>query len=84
MTNASNDPSTYTTRAGLFYYFLGNINPKLRSVLRCTQLIACVTTKNLEKYGFDMVLKPFIQDTNKLSEVGSRSYTCCIASTKIC
>ena len=55
---------------GLFYYFLGNIHPKLRSVHRCTQLIACVTTPILEKYGFEMVLKPFIQDANRLSEVG--------------
>lgn len=45
---------------GLFYYFLGNIKPQLRSVLRCTQLVACVTTTNLEKYGFDKVLQPFI------------------------
>ncbi len=57
----------------LFYYFLGNINPMLRSVLKCTQLIACVTTEYLEKYGFDMILKPFIQDANRLSEVGSHA-----------
>ena len=58
----------------LFYYFLGNIQPKLRSTLRCTQLLACVTTPNLEKYGFDMVLRPFIQDANKLSEVHCTCY----------
>ena len=29
-----------------------------------------MTTVNLEKYGYDMVLKPFIQDANKLSKVG--------------
>ncbi len=57
--------------AGVFYYLLGNIEPKLRSTLKCIQLIACVTTENLEKYGFDMVLKPFIQDANILSEVSN-------------
>lgn len=55
--------------AGVFYYLIGNIEPKLRSSLRCIQLIACVTTVNLEKYGYDMVLKPFIEDANKLSKV---------------
>ena len=53
----------------MFYYFLGNIDPKLRSVLKCTQLIACVSVPNLEKYGFENVLKPFIEDANKLAEV---------------
>lgn len=54
---------------GMFYYFLGNIEPKLQSTLKSIQLIACVTTENLEKYGFDMVLKPFIEDANLLSKV---------------
>lgn len=55
--------------AGVFYYFLGNIEPKLRSALKCIQLIACITTQNLEKYGFEVILEPFIRDANKLSEV---------------
>lgn len=54
---------------GCFYYLLGNIEPRLRSVLRCIQLIACVTMPNLQKYGFEMVLKPFIEDANTLSKV---------------
>lgn len=54
----------------MFYYFLGNISPKRRSALRCTQLIACVSAPNLQKYGFEMILKPFIQEANKLTEVG--------------
>ena len=58
---------------GMFYYFLGNIRPKLRSALRCTQLIACVTTPILNKYGFEMVLKPFIDEVNKLTEVSWHS-----------
>ena len=57
--------------AGLFYYFLGNIPPKMRSSLRCTQLIACVTVPNLNKYGFEPVLAPIIQDVNKLKQVCS-------------
>ena len=41
----------------------------MRSTLKGIQLIACVTTENLEKYGFEMVLAPFIKDANALSNV---------------
>lgn len=53
----------------LFYYVLGNLHPKLRSTLRCIQLIAAVTYPNLTQYGFKNVLQPFIEDANKLSDV---------------
>ena len=53
----------------MFYYTLGNIRPELRSTHRAIQLIACVTSPNLEKYGFEAVLRPFIQDVNTLREV---------------
>ena len=33
-----------------------------------SQLIACVSTPNLVKYGFEAVLKPFTEDANRLSE----------------
>ena len=54
---------------GMFYYMLGNLRPELRSTHRSIQLIACVTSPNLVKYGFDAVLDPFIQDVNKLANV---------------
>lgn len=54
---------------GMFYFILGNIKPRLRSSLKCIFLFACVKTKHLEMYGFEMVLKPFIEDVNKLSKV---------------
>ena len=53
----------------VFYYTIGNIDPALRSTLRCIQLVACVTTPILQKYGYEMILKPFIQDANKLFKV---------------
>ena len=59
----------FLVNLALFYYMLGNVNPKLRSRLKVIQLIACVTYPNLEKYGFDKVLRPFIEDVNKLSKV---------------
>lgn len=55
--------------AGLFYYVLGNLHPKLRSSLKTIQLIACVTNKNIKKYGFEKILEPFIDEVNRLIEV---------------
>ena len=55
--------------AGLFYYVLGNVRPELRSTLKAIQLIACVTCNNLNKYGFEKILNPFIENVNTLSEV---------------
>ena len=53
----------------MFYYVLGNIRPELRSTHRAVQLIACVETPHLIKYGFEKVLQPFIRDVNTLCEV---------------
>ena len=48
---------------------LGNIRPELQSSHRVIQLVACVTTPNVMKYGYDAVLSPFIKDVNKLANV---------------
>ena len=48
---------------------IGNIEPRLRSALRCIQLIACVKSTDLVQYGFRKVLQPFIDDVNKLYKV---------------
>ncbi len=48
---------------------LGNLHPKLRSTLRSIQMIAAVTSPNLQLYGYEKVLEPFIKDANKLTEV---------------
>ena len=53
----------------LFYYVLGNLRPELRSTHKAIQLIACVSSENLPKYGYSRVLAPFIDDVNKLSKV---------------
>lgn len=60
---------TVSSSTAVFYYMIGNIEPKLRSSLKSIQLVACVTTPLLQKYGYEMVLKPFIHDVNQLSEV---------------
>lgn len=53
----------------LFYYTLANIHPKLRATLKTIQLIAAVTSPNLKEYGYEPVLKPFIDEVNVLAEV---------------
>ena len=52
--------ASYNSFIGMFYYTLGNLRPELRSTQRSIQLIACVTSPILEKYGFEAVLRPFI------------------------
>ena len=57
----------------MFYYTLGNLRPELRSTQRSIQLIACVETPTLTKYGFSEVLAPFIKDVNTLCNVRKTS-----------
>ena len=59
--------SFYNT--ALFYYTLGNLNPRLRADLKAIQLIAVVKHTYLKQYGLHSVLKPFIDDMNMLSKV---------------
>ncbi len=47
----------------------------MRSSQKATQLIACVTSKNIVAYGFGPVLKPFIDDVNELCEVNCVLHT---------
>ena len=53
----------------MFYFTLGNLKPELQSSQRAIQLIACVTSQNLTRYGFSAILGPFIEDVNTLCEV---------------
>lgn len=55
----------------MFYYTLGNLRPQLRSTHRSIQLIACVKSPDLKKYGHDVILEPFIKDVHKLYKVNS-------------
>lgn len=48
---------------------LGNLRPELRSTQRSIQLICCVESKHLEKYGFLGVLESFVKDLNNLADV---------------
>lgn len=66
---STKSPSISIFCAGMFYYILGNLRPDLRSTHKAIQLIACVECPDLEYYGFDQILEPFINDVNKLCKV---------------
>ena len=51
---------------GMFYFTLGNLQPKFRSKLSAIQLIAIVKTTILAMYGMDAVLQPLVDDLKKL------------------
>ena len=54
---------------GLFYYTLGNLEPRLRSPTNAIQLVSIVKTSYIDKYGIDMILEPFVQAITKLESV---------------
>ena len=59
---------------GIFYYTLGNFRPELRSTQRAIQLISCISSENISRYGLDKALEPFISDANELCEVNFELY----------
>ena len=58
----------------LFYYTLANFEPKYRSTLKSIQLVAVATYPVVKEYGFECILKPFIDNMNKLREVDQQTY----------
>ena len=51
-------------------FALENIHPKYRSILHAIQLVLAVTCPVIEKYGLDIILKPFIDDLKVLANDG--------------
>ena len=58
-----------THKVDMFYYSLGNLNPKLRSKRCAVRLLAIVNGKLVKKYGYNAVLKPILSDI-KMLETG--------------
>lgn len=52
--------------AGLFYYTLGNLDPKLRSTLDSICLLTIVKVSVIQAHGIDAVLEPFVEAVKKL------------------
>lgn len=65
---------------GLFYYTLGNIDPKFRSTIHTIQLVAVVRTVLIEKYGIKKILQPFVDEIKLLESV---SITMCNDQTTL-
>ena len=54
----------------LFYFTLGNLEPRLRSTVQAIQLVAVVRTKCFENgCTTNDILKPFMDDLKKLESV---------------
>ena len=58
---------------GLFYYTLGNINPKFRSATQTIQLLTVVRTSLIEKYGINEIFNPLLESIHQLESVSSLS-----------
>ena len=57
------------TYAGMFYYMVGNIDPRLQSSLHTIQLEAVARTQHIDKYGINEILKLLMEEIKKLEEV---------------
>jgi hypothetical protein len=49
---------------------LGNMSPTNRSQLDAIQLLCIATSPVIKKYGIDTILEPFMDDLEKLEQVG--------------
>ena len=50
----------------MFYYTIGNLNPKVRSKHCAVRLLGIANAKLVKKYGHNAILRPVIEDIHKL------------------
>ena len=55
-----------THKLDMFYYTLGNLDPKVRSKRCAIRLLAIVKSNLVKKYGYNAILRPIISDIKKL------------------
>ena len=62
-----NPLGSYTKKhkLGCLYFFLGNIRPQFHSTLRNIHLVAVGQTKDIQHYGTNVFLMPFVEDLKK-------------------
>jgi type III secretory pathway component EscS len=53
---------------GVFYYSLGNLEPKSQSLLHTIQLVALVKTQYIHKHGICNILMPFMESILQLEK----------------
>ena len=63
-----NPLGSYTKKhkLGCLYFFLGNIRPQFRSTLNCIHLVAVGRTEDIQHYGTNAFLTPFVEDIKRL------------------
>jgi hypothetical protein len=54
-------------KVDLYYYSLGNIDPRFRSKLCAIRLVAIVKARDVAKYGHGKILTPIVNDLEKLA-----------------
>ena len=50
-------------KLGCLFFFLGNVRPQFRSTYKAIHLVAVAKSENIEKYGIDRFLAPFVAET---------------------
>ena len=53
-------------KLGCLFFFLGNIRPQLRSTLKNIHLLAVGRTQDIQNYGMNTFLRPFVEDLKQL------------------
>lgn len=57
-------------KIGCIYFVIRNLPPKFNSILMNIHLVSLFHTPDLQKYGFDVILEPLINDVKKLESQG--------------
>ena len=53
-------------KLGCLFFFLGNVRPQYRSTFKAIHLVAVARSQDINKYGIDMFLLPFVEDLKVL------------------
>ena len=53
-------------KLGCLFFFVGNVRPQFRSTLKSIQLLAVGRTEDIQHYGINSFLKPFVDDLKQL------------------
>jgi len=61
---------SYTT-IGVIYFSIANLDPVFRSQLGAINLVSVFNNKQIETYGFDVFINPFICDLEELCKVNT-------------
>ena len=63
-----NPLGSYTKKhkLGCLYFFLANVRPQYRSSLKCIHLVAVGRTEDIQHYGMNLFLSPFVDDLKRL------------------